>query len=214
MNMLLSKGEPTLRASASGRLTRPDNVFGTDSLRDSLVMCEVHPELQPTFADHFPIHVELSLDLPLSRSMVLRAWRDTEWVRFAEELENHLAPVGDCTPIATVADFKRELATLMDALDNARERAVPFSEVTAFTKRWYTKEVKERREEVTKLGRKAYDFRAYPNHHIHREYRRLRNRYGALIRRTKRRVWETFIGDAAPEDIWGVSKYVRADPSD
>ncbi|KNZ77457.1 Putative 115 kDa protein in type-1 retrotransposable element R1DM [Termitomyces sp. J132] len=58
MNMVLRPYVPTLRAKSMKNLTRPDNVFITDSFQSQIVRCEVlHSEQLPK-ADHFPVITE------------------------------------------------------------------------------------------------------------------------------------------------------------
>jgi endonuclease/exonuclease/phosphatase family metal-dependent hydrolase len=61
MAMALPKGLPTLKHMVSKRYSRPDNVFSTDNLADSVIVCNTVPQLQPTKTDHFPIKIELSI---------------------------------------------------------------------------------------------------------------------------------------------------------
>ena len=55
LEMALPPTIPTLEATRTKNLTRPDNVFCTETLLQSLRSCSVAPELRPTRTDHFPI---------------------------------------------------------------------------------------------------------------------------------------------------------------
>ncbi|OCH83675.1 hypothetical protein OBBRIDRAFT_697352, partial [Obba rivulosa] len=47
LHMLLEQGVPTLEATRTKNLTRPDNVFGTDGILERLRRCEVFPHRRP-----------------------------------------------------------------------------------------------------------------------------------------------------------------------
>ena len=61
MEMILQKGVPTLQHMHSKRYSRPDNIFCSRSMTNSVLKCSVDAETCPTKTDHFPIATLLEL---------------------------------------------------------------------------------------------------------------------------------------------------------
>ena len=61
MFMALPKGIPTLKHMVSKCLSRPDNVFCSNSLVNYVLKCDTMPERQPGKTDHYPIATTLEL---------------------------------------------------------------------------------------------------------------------------------------------------------
>jgi endonuclease/exonuclease/phosphatase family metal-dependent hydrolase len=55
MQMALPAGIPTLKAMATGNLTRVDNVFCNENSLDIFVKCGTKPSHRPVKTDHFPV---------------------------------------------------------------------------------------------------------------------------------------------------------------
>ncbi|OBZ68140.1 hypothetical protein A0H81_12023 [Grifola frondosa] len=63
LEMVLPQGIPTLEAVRTKNLTRPDNVFCSDSITNAIISCSTAPELRPTKTDHMPIHTTIDLTI-------------------------------------------------------------------------------------------------------------------------------------------------------
>ncbi|EPS93228.1 hypothetical protein FOMPIDRAFT_1098982, partial [Fomitopsis schrenkii] len=176
--MLLPPGIPTLEAYRTKNLTRPDNVFASESLVDCLIRCEVTPQLRPPKTDHFPITTVLRLAVARVPIHVFRNFRQVEWVAFRTALALRLEDLSDpAQPIRTTAEFDDRLCGLMDALQDTICETVPETKLPPFVKRWYSKELDNMRREVNRTRRKAYRLRESPHHPVHADYRRLHNQY-------------------------------------
>ncbi|KAH9828554.1 uncharacterized protein C8Q71DRAFT_672091, partial [Rhodofomes roseus] len=169
---------PTLEAMNTKNLTRPDNVFASKGLADSLLECRTALDLRPPATDHFPVVTTLQLDLPHSTPRTFRNFRKVEWPEFRTKLVLRLQDLPDVEKgIPTKESFNTILDALMNALTETIEETVPETKPPPFAKRWYSKELNNLRREVGRLGRRAWKLREFPDHPIHREYRSLRNRY-------------------------------------
>ncbi|TFY52504.1 hypothetical protein EVJ58_g9980 [Rhodofomes roseus] len=215
LHMLLPEGIPTLEASNTKNLTRPDNVFATKGLADSLLVCKTDLDLRPPCTDHFPVVTTLQLDVPLSTPKTFRNFRKVEWAEFRTKLVIRLENLPDVEKgIHTKESFNSTLDALMDALTDTIKETVPETKPPPFAKRWFSKELNTMRREVGRLGRRAWKLREFPDHPIHHEYRSLRNRYGDQIRSAKRAHWDAWLEEADTRSIWTVGKYIRAGSSD
>jgi exonuclease III len=92
MQQLLPNGMPTLQALNTGNWTRPDNVFGTTNVADSIISCTTEPALRGPKTDHVPILLTLELDPPRHPEEPRRNWKGVDWETFNEHLGTLLAP--------------------------------------------------------------------------------------------------------------------------
>jgi hypothetical protein len=70
--MALPKDLPTLQSMVSKNYTRPDNVFVSGTLAESLTSCTTIPEARPPCTDHLPIRTILTT--AVNQSQVLTRW--------------------------------------------------------------------------------------------------------------------------------------------
>ena len=61
--MVLPKDVPMLHMLTSGNYTRPDNMFISSSLGDTIVHCKTLPEEHLARSDHIPIAMHLNIGL-------------------------------------------------------------------------------------------------------------------------------------------------------
>ena len=158
-------------------------VFSAD-IADCLVRCRTAPELRPPNTDHYPIITELEVDVPRVRPRTFRNFRKVDWPRFRTTLAEHLEeiplPEGHCT-IPSIQVFDATLARLMEALRSTIDKEVPETRPPPYAKRWFSKELDDMRREVGRAARLAHKLLHDPDHAVHKDYRRLRNRYGDRI---------------------------------
>ncbi|OBZ77095.1 putative RNA-directed DNA polymerase from transposon X-element [Grifola frondosa] len=214
LEMTLPQGIPTLEAARTKNLTRPDNVFCSDSITDAIISCNTVPELRPTKTDHMPIHTTVDLTIEAAKEPPRRNFRDVDWDEFQATLANKLAGRPMPEEIRTEDEFHATLAALMAALNCAVDRHVPFSKPVPFTKRWWTKELGAMRQKVQLLGHMAYKHRAVPFHPAQCEYRTAHNRYVDKIRAAKKEHWEAWLDDADKYMVWNVNKFIKGGPMD
>lgn len=210
LHLLLPKGIPTFRTNA-GNLTRPDNVFGTSALASSLVACNAHPEFQPPLTDHFPVITELDLSATRVDPRVGYDWCTVDWDEFRNQLKAAL-PSHQPSTITTRVQFDKQLHDIELAIAQARDSCVDSTNISIFSRRWWTEELKQMRKEVTKLGRKALPFKGIPNHPAVCEYHRARNKYGEKIKQAKKDCWEAYLENADSTSIWHIGRMAKAPP--
>lgn len=123
LHMLLPEGIPTLEASNTKNLTRPDNVFASERLAECLVTCKVAPELRPPRTDHFPIVTTLQLDVPHAPRRKRRNFRRVVWSEFRTALAMRLEELKDPREILdTTEKFTTALSGLLTALTETDEQ--------------------------------------------------------------------------------------------
>ncbi len=61
LEMVLPPGIPTLEATHTKNLTRPDNVFCSGGIMEHLRSCDALPGLSPACTDHFPIQMVIDI---------------------------------------------------------------------------------------------------------------------------------------------------------
>ncbi|OBZ69760.1 RNA-directed DNA polymerase from mobile element jockey [Grifola frondosa] len=214
LEMVLPHGIPTLEAARTKNLTRPDNVFCSDTLADALISCSTAPELRPTKTDHMPIHTTFDLSIEAAAETSRRNFSDVDWDDFRTSLADELNNCPMPEAITSEATFNDTLAALMNALKRTIEQHVPISRPVPFTKRWWTKELSAARLKVQHLGRLAYKHRAVPFHPAQCEYRMARNRYADRIRIAKKEHWEAWLDEADKYTVWNVNRFVKGGPTD
>ncbi|KAI0363582.1 hypothetical protein BV20DRAFT_909146, partial [Pilatotrama ljubarskyi] len=173
----LPAGLPTLEATRTKNLTRPDNVFCTAGILDRLQSCMVMSHKRPTKTDHLPIATVF--DVPTS-SAPRRARRDfccVDWEQFNEALAAKINARHFSGHVHSIAAFDNMLAQLMEDIQTTVADHVPESPDTPYAKRWWSKDLAKMRVEKERLSRVAHRHRADRTHPSHREYRCYCNRY-------------------------------------
>ena len=214
MEMALPKDIPTLRANNSRNLTRPDNVFISCSLLDSLTYCNAEPERQPVKTDHFPIITKINVSTTLHEEPQRLNYKETDWEEFRKELEPRLRHISKPKTITSIPRFDGLLTNLNKALTETIQAVVPKLKMSPHTKRWWSSELRAMKKAVTKKGRKAHDQRFNPQHPIHDEHRSLRHQYAEAIRATKRQHWVDWLESLNEATVWTASRYANNEPTD
>jgi hypothetical protein len=102
LRMTLPPSTPTLRANTSKNYTRPDNVFSSENLVNSITRCEVVEHLMPVNTDHFPIITECVLTLELTKPTPRHNFRMTDWEKFDTKLQQRLQQLPKPKPIHSI----------------------------------------------------------------------------------------------------------------
>lgn len=92
MLMLLPKNTPMLEALATKNWTHLDNVFGTESLVDSVTHCYTDPANRGPCMDHVPIITHLELHIPTANPQSTQNFNDVDWKKFNTTLTALLNP--------------------------------------------------------------------------------------------------------------------------
>ena len=214
MEMILPKDIPTLRALNTQNLTRPDNVFCSADLVELVVSCNTSPGDMPPCTDHFPIRTTFDLGLSGAAHAPKRNFRATNWVEFVTTLEAKLALIPAPTRLTSEGAFREALANLTNAIQEAISERVPLSRPSPHAKRWWSKELEQARGLAKRLGRTSHKFALQAHHPAHEAFRRARNDYSQLIKKTKRDFWEDWLEQVDAESVWAAHRFVSAPGSD
>ncbi|KIJ46646.1 hypothetical protein M422DRAFT_107600, partial [Sphaerobolus stellatus SS14] len=161
-----------LRAMATGNLTRPDNIFATSRVADTLKRCRTIPEEQPTHTNHFPIKLVFDTTLQTKEN-----FKDVDWTEFNEHLSTGLSILNLNEMIRNVEEFEERRTLLEKALQATIEAIIPMTRPSKYMKCWWTKELSKLRAETRRLMRQLSARRQETNHPIHDKYRRAQNTY-------------------------------------
>lgn len=214
MHMVLPQGIPTLQANGTGNLTRPDNVFCSHSLADSVVSCKTEPGLRPSLTDHFPILTSFNLVFDRFTLSPVRNFRKVDWEAFAKALQQILDDQAAPEQLRTREEFDDLFKFLTEALDKVIQDHVPTTRISKFMRRWWTPELTAAREAKFKLGRKSYRQQCFPDHPIHEQYRKARNAFSQMLSDTKEKKWRSFISTVDSKLIWTVYRYASSPATD
>lgn len=214
LQMLLEQGVPTLEATRTKNLTRPDNVFASEGIVERTLTCTVYPDRRPPYTDHFPVSTEIELTVEEPTDIPRHNFRMVDWDEFKETLKDGLHAQNIPKHIRNKMSFDSTLKGLMTSLQKSIAEHVPVTKPSPYSKRWWSKDLAKQRKDVQKLARKSYKLRSSERHPIHEQWRKARNIYGESIRRVKQEFWEQFLKEADERTIWTVNRFVRADPTD
>src|SRR5882672_8858559 len=125
LQMILPKGVLTLQALLTGNLTRPDNVFASDSLVSMVVECRTVPEEWPTRSDHFPIDIVVKVGADVVMEPAKSNFRATDWQVVREEMAIALCRLDMREEINGMDEFNARLHALTRAITGVIDRTVP-----------------------------------------------------------------------------------------
>lgn len=91
VSMALRPHVATLQAKSMKNLTRPDNVFVTNSFQDHIIQCKVQYADHIPKADHFPIIMTCATTVMRNRVEAGRDFKKVDWKDFEEVLRRELA---------------------------------------------------------------------------------------------------------------------------
>lgn len=213
MYMSLAKETPTIEHFRTKRLSRPDNVFVSNTLEENIIRCEASPENRPNKTDHFPIQTDILLDKEIGEEKERRNWRKVDWEEFRQELDRNIDEIPK-RAIANKKEAENVLDQLYKAINVTIENNVPLVKPSKFQRRWWNKEIDELIKEKTEVQKLANRRRHNPQHEIHEEVKRIRNKVAAKIDEAKKNTWEDFLEEINNKNIFVASKIVQNEPSD
>ena len=134
-------------------------------------MCETHHHERGLNTDHIPIVTKLDITLNRMQEMATKNFRNVNWEKFREHLQNKLATFGIPTTIKDQVSLNKECKRLTTVLQESIDTMVPTSDVCPKSKRWWTKEIRELRSKFRKTGRKMGRYEGQLEHPKHMEYK-------------------------------------------
>jgi len=211
---VLPPGLATLEASNTKNLTRPDNVFCSESMEQCFTECDVKYHLRPVITDHFPIISTLDLQPNRINTTPKPNYRDVDWDIFNATLADKLDSIPIPAELTSAQEFETAFANLTRAISEAVQEHVPMSKPSPYAKRWWSKDLENERKSVHRLCCKARSKLAQWNHPIHKEYRRERNKFSEHIKKAKLDHWNEWMENITPTGIWNFHHYAASNPSD
>jgi ribonuclease HI/endonuclease/exonuclease/phosphatase family metal-dependent hydrolase len=214
MKLALPKDIPTLEQARTKSWTRPDNVFLSERLMDSVTKCDTVPARRPPKADHLPITLTLDVTPTVTQTRTRRNWKQTNWEAFRNHLEAGLAELPAPREMWRKAEINTAVNALERCITNTVEATVPLARDAPHTKRWWTKDLSAKRKEFQRLSHQSHRNRMYPDAPVHQDYRRVRNDYTELIASTKEEHWATWLEEATEVSVWDVHRLATGPSSD
>jgi len=209
MAMPLPKGIPTLQHMRSKRHSRPDNVFCSTRLQDSITKCDVNMDMRPPCTDHYPIKTHLTLVQTQTSLKSNYNFHDVDWELFRTKLKDNLATLPPTTEIATEVELTTAAEGLTNAIQHAIETCVKRSKPRPDSKRWWNGDLKKTKRKLNKLREIAFRNRTLTSHPVHQELRSLSNKYGNDIIQAKRQHWSSYLEEMDASGIWTANKYLK-----
>lgn len=213
LQMVLPGDTPTLKAMNTGNYTRPDNVFASEGIVETLETCQTKEEEMPPRTDHFPIITQVATKTSKMPMRTVPNFRGTDWKEFEQVLQPKLEDIPR-TEIETTHTFDGRLQVLTGALKSTIREVVPHAEITSFTKRWWTKELTELNRELRKARNRSKKRKHDLRDPIHETLRRIQNKYTQRIRDVKRDHWDKFLAEVDKSNMWKAHKYVTGELTD
>jgi exonuclease III len=137
-----------------------------------------------------------------------RLWKEADWEKAREAVLNNIT--SNPQPMDR-GDVDHYYKYITDLIAPAVRDHIPRAKPAPYAKRWWTKELTERRREYTKWKNRAREIRRAGgiSHQAQEIAERLGKDFQQAISVQKTKHWQDFIGE--PTNIWKVSKYL--DPS-
>lgn len=99
MEMVLPKGVPTLQHMRTKQYSRPDNIFCSSLLTNSVIHCDVDVRAWPMKTDHFPIITILELPQERIKPKPAYNFRTANWSDILENLSIRLTEIPGPAPL-------------------------------------------------------------------------------------------------------------------
>jgi exonuclease III len=214
LDLALPPKIPTHKHNVSKKWTRLDHVFLSEHSFDTLLSCEALSDNLGLNTDHLPIVTKMDLTVARSPSKSFANFRNVDWDKFRKTLEEQIRDFGLPRAIRSQSELDTECTRLTEALQLTIQKEVPTEELGPKSRRWWTKELTKLRREASKLGRKASQFKDYPNNPVHAESIKAKKDYEKAIEYNKKHHWRDWLEKADDPDIWTAHRYITAPASD
>ena len=214
LHMILLKDLPALCMLATGNHTRPDNVFTSSMLANTVIRCSTVPEEHPARSDHIPVVTWIDMELTWQPERPRPNYRSTDWHEFREELAIRLEglEVGDI--LQSEGKLHDHLDRLMHIITDVVDVKVSKAKPSPYTKHWWSQELTDSCWEMCRLVQQAHKRREDASHPIHYAHKTKINSYGEMIKCPKRRHWENFLETIDDKMVWTAHWYMSGEPTD
>ncbi|KAK7041243.1 hypothetical protein R3P38DRAFT_2512196, partial [Favolaschia claudopus] len=206
LQQVLPPGTPTFWSERWKIWTTIDLAFVSAGLEDAVLECRAD---HGHGSDHRALVLKLDFALVRNSFTARPLYRETDWEKFHDTLMTTAAtspvPVEKLNSPQEVDDAVK---TLTELLQGALEVSTPMSKPSPYAKRWWSKELSEKRREYHRAARKAR--RARASDECRAEAERLKHEYFSAIRSQKRKHWKTWLEEADERSVWLANKYASA----
>ena len=189
LELALAAGIPTHEHCVTKRWSRLDQVFSTKHTIEAINICEVLPDEQGVNTDHFPIVIELDLEMTVARKAAVRNFRDVSWSEFREKLSGKLVQWGIPNFIKTQGELDKTCSKLTSIIQETIMEVVPLAQTGPHAKRWWTKELTELRQSMLQSRRKANQTRHDPENPLWESFKEARRVFRRELDKAKRNHW-------------------------
>ena len=114
----------------------------------------------------------------------------------------------------TASDYETAVSSLTCILQETISAAVPKSQPSLHSKRWWNTELDNLKKKKNKLSSLSCKFRALADHPSHEEHWRIWRDYGSVITKAKQEHWASFLEGLSFADVWTTNQYISGDGSD
>src|SRR5882672_7826691 len=161
-----------------------------------------------------PIVTTLDIDPGRQAEPPRPNFKAADWDKVRKDLAKRLENLSTSDVIQNEAEFYNRLNALTQAIAETVDKSIPKTRPSPFVKRWWSKELSQKRSEVHRLGRRSYAMRGDPDEPTHGAYKDVRNAYGSMIDVEKRTHWEEFLQSVDERTVWTAHRYTSSDPTD
>src|SRR6266404_2197858 len=194
--------------------TRLDQVFVSEHTMEAITICDTLPGERGVNTDHIPIITVLDMELTKVPPQRAKNFREVDWKKFHETLEEKLIKLGISEHINSQPALDNTCKKLTTALQDTINVEVPCTDICTKSKRWWSKELSLLRRETAKLGRKSYKHKRWVNHPVHEEHMAAQKKYSKTIQYSKKHHWCDWLEKATDPDLWTAHRYISAPASD
>src|SRR5690606_36798242 len=172
-------------------------------------------EAATTGSDHTVIRFEITStqteSVPDPRSQRYK-WKAANWDKFREKmLENVMEGNHEfhtlCNNFATNEDLDKAAQLLTKVIKGAVEVSVPELRLCSRSKVWWTDEIKMARKRLRHLERRWKAKRT--SWKRRKKYKKARNAYFRLIRKSKKDAWDRFLAEAEGKEVFTAFNYTK-----
>ena len=185
--------------------TAIDLVWGNTEAINRKIKCKI-ADLSDHCSDHFPIQTILSVQTDTPQMLPSYNYAKTNWQELNVKLELYLSELhlgnGE---ISTKAQIDTYAEQLTNAITKAMQETTPRKQSSPHSKRWWTQELTDRRDEVNKLRNK---YLRTKNAIDKRTWRREANKYKKKIEQAKADKWKEYINNADDHSIYEIKDYI------
>ncbi|CUA75215.1 putative RNA-directed DNA polymerase from transposon BS [Rhizoctonia solani] len=214
LSMALPRDTPTLQSTSTKNYTRPDNVFMSAPLTESLISCDTAPASRPPCTNHFPVVTTLDISPTEAPRITKPNFKKTDWSEFRRVLGKALDNLPGLRRINNQEEIDSRVGNIMETIYEAVRASTPDLRLCAWSKRWWSPELGAHRKLARSLAARSYRARFDRDNPIHEEYRLQRNRFSQAIKDAKRKHWEDFLEELDEESMWTAAGYLSSEPTD